>query len=103
MSVVELERMMVMRERTVANLDQPASCQYPDEDAQPQLDPRFWQKLGGRFSWRVKPGVKASAAIKSIYAEGDNVPSLLRGADKALYAAKGEGRGRYCVSGQSPR
>ncbi len=70
-SVVELERMMVMRERTIANLDQPASCQYPDEDAQPQLDPRFWQKLGGRFSWRVKPGVKASAAIKSIYAEGD--------------------------------
>lgn len=70
-SVVELERLMVMRERTVANLDQPASCQYPDEDAQPQLDPRFWQKLAGRFSWRVKPGVKASAAIKSIYAEGD--------------------------------
>lgn len=70
-SVIELERTLVMRDRTVANLDQPASCQYPDEDAQPQLDPRFWQKLAGRFSWRVKPGVKASAAIRSIYEEGD--------------------------------
>ncbi len=70
-SVIELERTLVMRDRTVANLDQPASCQYPDEDAQPQLDPRYWQKLAGRFSWRVKPGVKASAAIRSIYEEGD--------------------------------
>jgi hypothetical protein len=70
-SVVELERMMVMRERSVANLDQPTSCQYPDERAQPQLDPRFWEKLSGKFSWRVKPGVKASVAIKSIFTEGD--------------------------------
>lgn len=38
-----------------------------------------------------------------IHTEGDNVPSLLRGADKALYAAKAEGRGCYCVSGQPPR
>lgn len=54
-----------------------------------------------RFSAK---GLRLSfSAGVSIYAEGDNVPSLLRRADKALYAAKGEGRGRYCVSGQSPR
>ncbi|MBK9034639.1 MAG: DUF4157 domain-containing protein [Myxococcales bacterium] len=67
-SVVELERMLVMRERSVASLDQPASCQYPDEDAHPRLSPSHWERAGhGSFSWRVKKGVQPSAAIHSIF------------------------------------
>lgn len=71
-SVVELERMLVMRQRTVASLDHPASCAYPRDDIGPMLNPRFWESMGGRFDWRVRKGVLPSMAIRSVFDEGDD-------------------------------
>lgn len=67
----ELMREVVMRQRTVANLDQPASCQYPDGDHGPRLNPDYWKKGEPKYHWTVKDGVKPSAAVRSIF-EGDD-------------------------------
>lgn len=65
--VVELERMLVMRQQSIENLDNPASCAYPDEEHKPRLNPSHWKEGKGRYEWRVRSGVKPSTAIRGIW------------------------------------